>query len=407
MPSTCNKRPAELFGLRSKTEYGPQGNTMKKRKLWFRSPRPQLWPRNWRKTRKNPPVARATLASSYDAIFREAQQEHLTLLTGVVAPLATPTVTGVLVAVHTIVPVVASTIVPAIAPTIVPAIAPTIVPAIAPTVVPVVAPAIVPSSRKRSSAMTAEISTSHVKDGRFHPYLKTQSLLRSSNHTAPPVVTRSRSGASGSFNKETRDLAWYLRQSKTSTSQKRPTVSKPSFKVAGVMDATTAKDGTVHTSPQDTEQSRSSEGASKDQSAEKEVSQGRIPTRGEDARGDNTGDALSNESNRDDGDQGAGDDDDEDDQGGEVDEEGDEDEDDEDEYDHHQQSNDQDSLFSSGASMSGMVSGMSSRLQGILTNLRAYEDPFLQLIALQDLSLLLSVSTEDSLAEYFDCDAFV
>ncbi|KAF9078949.1 Ubiquitin-protein ligase, partial [Mortierella sp. AD031] len=50
---------------------------------------------------------------------------------------------------------------------------------------------------------------------------------------------------------------------------------------------------------------------------------------------------------------------------------------------------------------------MSSRLQGILTNLRAYEDPFLQLIALQDLALLLSVSTEDSLAEYFDCDAFV
>ncbi|KAF9079178.1 Ubiquitin-protein ligase, partial [Mortierella sp. AD031] len=277
------------------------------------------------------------------------------------------------------------------------------------TIVPVVAPAIVPSSRKRSSAMTAEISTSHVKDGRFHPYLKTQSLLRSSNHIAPPVVTRSRSGASGSFNKETRDLAWYLRQSKTSTSQKRPTVSKSSFKVAGVMDATTAKDGTVHTSPQDTEQSRSSEGASKDQSAEKKVSQGRIPTRGEDARCDNTGDTLSNESNRDDGDQGAGDDDDddEDDQGGEVDEEGDEDEDDEDEYDHHQQSNDQDGLFPSGGSMSGMVSGIPSRIEAILTNLCANEDPSLQFIALQDLAVLLSVTTENTLAEYFDCDAFV
>ncbi|KAF9584211.1 Ubiquitin fusion degradation protein 4, partial [Lunasporangiospora selenospora] len=96
----------------------------------------------------------------------------------------------------------------------------------------------------------------------------------------------------------------------------------------------------------------------------------------------------------------------------EEDEEEDEDEEDEededdDEYSRHHGHADHDGLFSSGGSMSGMVSGMSSRLKGILTNLRAYEDPSIQLIALQDLAVLLSVSTEDTLAGYFSCDSFV
>lgn len=79
----------------------------------------------------------------------------------------------------------------------------------------------------------------------------------------------------------------------------------------------------------------------------------------------------------------------------------DDDEDDDDEEEGYNRQADQD------GSMSGMVSGISSRLKGILTNLRAHEDPSLQLIALQDLAVLLSVSTEDTLAGYFSCDTFV
>ncbi|KAF8935048.1 Ubiquitin fusion degradation protein 4 [Dissophora ornata] len=90
------------------------------------------------------------------------------------------------------------------------------------------------------------------------------------------------------------------------------------------------------------------------------------------------------------------------------DEEEDEDEDeDEDDYDQRHRHADQDGLFSSGGSMGGLVSGVSSRLKGILANLRAYEDPSLQLIALQDLAVLLSVSTEDTLSGYISNDAFV
>ncbi|KAF9419129.1 Ubiquitin fusion degradation protein 4 [Podila epigama] len=88
----------------------------------------------------------------------------------------------------------------------------------------------------------------------------------------------------------------------------------------------------------------------------------------------------------------------------EEDEEDDEDEDDE--YDAHGGHIDHEGLFSSGG-MSGIVMGTSSRLKSILANLRAYEDPSLQLIALQDLAFLLSVSTEDSLAGYISCDSFV
>lgn len=57
--------------------------------------------------------------------------------------------------------------------------------------------------------------------------------------------------------------------------------------------------------------------------------------------------------------------------------------------------------------LSGMMSGLSSRLRDILVNLKMKEDPSIQLIALQELSDLLLVSNEDNLAGQFSSDAFV
>lgn len=57
--------------------------------------------------------------------------------------------------------------------------------------------------------------------------------------------------------------------------------------------------------------------------------------------------------------------------------------------------------------LSGMMSGMSSRLRDILSNLRTKEDPSVQLIALQELSDLLLVSNEDNLAGAFSPDPYV
>lgn len=57
--------------------------------------------------------------------------------------------------------------------------------------------------------------------------------------------------------------------------------------------------------------------------------------------------------------------------------------------------------------LSGMMSGMSSRLRDILCNLRAKEDPSVQLIALQELSDLLLVSNEDTLSGQFSPDPYV
>jgi E3 ubiquitin-protein ligase TRIP12 len=54
-----------------------------------------------------------------------------------------------------------------------------------------------------------------------------------------------------------------------------------------------------------------------------------------------------------------------------------------------------------------MMSGISSRLRDILTNLRAKHDPSIQLIALQELSDLLLVSNEDTFAGHFAADSFV
>ncbi|KAG9228679.1 hypothetical protein BJ875DRAFT_489629 [Amylocarpus encephaloides] len=57
--------------------------------------------------------------------------------------------------------------------------------------------------------------------------------------------------------------------------------------------------------------------------------------------------------------------------------------------------------------LSGMMSGVSTRLRDILSNLKQKEDPSMQLIALQELSEILLVSTEDNLSGHFSPDAFV
>jgi E3 ubiquitin-protein ligase TRIP12 len=57
--------------------------------------------------------------------------------------------------------------------------------------------------------------------------------------------------------------------------------------------------------------------------------------------------------------------------------------------------------------LSGMVSGISSRLRNILENLKQKDDPSVQLIALQELSELLLISTEESLAGHFSPDLYV
>ncbi|EAU33190.1 hypothetical protein ATEG_06646 [Aspergillus terreus NIH2624] len=57
--------------------------------------------------------------------------------------------------------------------------------------------------------------------------------------------------------------------------------------------------------------------------------------------------------------------------------------------------------------LSGMMSGMSSRLREILSNLKMKEDPSIQLIALQELSDLLLVSNEDNLSGQFSPDPYV
>ncbi|TKY88846.1 hypothetical protein EX895_002087 [Sporisorium graminicola] len=57
--------------------------------------------------------------------------------------------------------------------------------------------------------------------------------------------------------------------------------------------------------------------------------------------------------------------------------------------------------------MAGYMSGLSTRFRSLLTSLRNEQDPTAQMVALQELSELLSVSTEDTLAGYFPTDSFV
>lgn len=55
---------------------------------------------------------------------------------------------------------------------------------------------------------------------------------------------------------------------------------------------------------------------------------------------------------------------------------------------------------------SGFMGNMSGRLRGLLQNIRS-KDMSVKMVALQELSEILSMSTEDTLAGYFSVDAFV
>ncbi|KAF2966410.1 hypothetical protein GQX73_g7160 [Xylaria multiplex] len=92
--------------------------------------------------------------------------------------------------------------------------------------------------------------------------------------------------------------------------------------------------------------------------------------------------------------------------------------DDDDDDDHHRNYDDDDpfggfggppgsGLSSTLRALTGMMSGLSSRLRDILNNLRQKGDPSVQLIALQELSEILLVSNEDNLSGHFSPDAFV
>jgi E3 ubiquitin-protein ligase TRIP12 len=64
-------------------------------------------------------------------------------------------------------------------------------------------------------------------------------------------------------------------------------------------------------------------------------------------------------------------------------------------------------LSSTLRALSGMMSGMTTRLRGIMENLRAKDDPSVQMVALTELSEILLVSNEDNLAGHFSPDQFV
>ncbi|OHE97977.1 HECT-domain-containing protein [Colletotrichum orchidophilum] len=64
-------------------------------------------------------------------------------------------------------------------------------------------------------------------------------------------------------------------------------------------------------------------------------------------------------------------------------------------------------LSSTLRALTGMMTGISSRLRDLLNSLRQKDDPSVQLIALQELSEILLVSNEDNLSGHFSPDAFV
>lgn len=64
-------------------------------------------------------------------------------------------------------------------------------------------------------------------------------------------------------------------------------------------------------------------------------------------------------------------------------------------------------LSSTLRALSGMMSGMASRFRDILTNLRQFDNPTMQMVALEELSNLLLVSNEDNLAGQFAPDPFI
>ncbi|KAF2098199.1 hypothetical protein NA57DRAFT_76992 [Rhizodiscina lignyota] len=65
------------------------------------------------------------------------------------------------------------------------------------------------------------------------------------------------------------------------------------------------------------------------------------------------------------------------------------------------------SMSSTLRALTGMMTGVSSRLRNILENLKQKDDPSVQLIALQELSEVLLVSNEDNLTGHFHPDQYV
>lgn len=65
------------------------------------------------------------------------------------------------------------------------------------------------------------------------------------------------------------------------------------------------------------------------------------------------------------------------------------------------------SMFGDFSRIGGYMSQLNSRLRTLLTNLKAQADPTSRLISLQELSELLSISTEDTLAGSFQVEGFV
>lgn len=59
------------------------------------------------------------------------------------------------------------------------------------------------------------------------------------------------------------------------------------------------------------------------------------------------------------------------------------------------------------SAMAGYMSGLSTRFRGLLESLRKRTDPSGQLVALQELAELLSISNEETLAGYFPTDSYV
>ena len=64
-------------------------------------------------------------------------------------------------------------------------------------------------------------------------------------------------------------------------------------------------------------------------------------------------------------------------------------------------------LFGDYRSMGSYMVTLANRLKTILNNIKLTADPTARLVALQELSELLSISTEDTLSPYFQVDAFV
>ncbi|KAF9991076.1 Ubiquitin fusion degradation protein 4 [Mortierella antarctica] len=252
-----------------------------------------------------------------------------------------------------------------------------------------------------------------------HPRLNQPSHPPSNTaYTPSPAVPRARTRSTGRHRKQTQGIATFMRQSKMSTSQKRSNpCTKPTSKDSEDC-SSLCQDGTVLDNsdvPDDcdsalggVEQETETAAQTEDQDQDQDMQETQHPDKQEkedDAEDDKNEEEEGHKKHD------AGNDDDEEDEDedeeeeDEDDEDAEDDEDDEEEYDRHH--HDHDGLFSSGGSLGGMISGGSSRLKGILANLRAYEDPSLQLIALQELALQLSMATEDNLAGYFSCDAFV